>query len=341
MKTLRTAIAVAMLLTALLSLGVLTATAQGPTGSSTTQIAYLDNQSHTIPANSSQLFRFDYAVKDDGTRPVTTIRLVNGTNSGVNFQVWTPDQLRAQANTVADAAADKFDNQPLGRGSAANVNCDSGVLNGTAACQSPDLVWSGAFGTSGPYFVRVINNNNSDSKYQLLIQGSGVSLTPQTQVASAAPSQGPAAAPPLAAASGDPTKATAIDGQSHTLAGGAATWHHFDYAVKDDGTRPLVTIRLVNGTKSGVNFEVWTADQLRAQATTAADATADKFDNQPLGRGSAENVDCDSGVLNGTAACQSPDLVWKGAFGTSGTYFVKVINTTNSDGNYQLVMTTQ
>lgn len=321
---------------ALTSLGVMSAAAQGP-------VAYLDNQTHTIAANTSQLFRFDYAIDtSNNTGPITTIRLVNGTNSGLGFEVWTADQLMHQATTLEDAMADRVHNQPVGRGTPQSVNCDSGVVNGSGDCKSPDLVWSGSFGSSGPYFVKIVNNNNAATKFQLMIQGSGVSLQPQVQVAAAQPNRQPAAAPALAATIDDPSRAVALDTQAHALPANSATWYRFDYAIQpSDYSRPLMTIRLVNGQASGVNFEIWTADQLAKRANTLEDAIADPAHNQPIGRGTAQTVNCDSGVVNGSGSCKSNDLTWTGTFGTSGTYFIRVVNSNPAPANYQLLVTTQ
>ncbi|MGE5141087.1 MAG: hypothetical protein ACM3JD_16590 [Rudaea sp.] len=330
MKIMRILTAAAFLATALLSIGPLTAGAQGPTGSNSSSIAFLDTASHSIAANSSQLYRFDYSVDNStGTRPVTTITLVNGNHSGVSFEVWT-----------ADNVGDMTDNHPVGRGTAINIDCDTGDISASGACQSPDLVWKGAFGSGGTYYVNVVNSNNSPANFQLNITGSGVSLG-QTQVASTTSpaGQAPAAAPPLAAANNDdPNKAAPIDAQQHNLAAGAATWYRFDYSVDlANNVHPIVTITLPNGAKNGLAFEVWTADAF----------PGGWWNNDPVGRGSAAHIDCDTGNLIGSGACISPDLTWKGAFGASGTYYVRVINNnatggaTNGQSAYQLMMITQ
>lgn len=311
MKMFRITSAIALAVTALLSLGVMTTAAQGPIA-----VAYLDNQSHTLQANSSALYRFDYAVDNtNGTRPITTIRLVNGTLGGLAFEVWTPD-------TVADMA----DNNPVGRGTPAAIDCSTGEVSGSGGCQSPDLTWSGAFGTSATYYVRVINNNDSSANYQLMIQGDGVSLGRQPAGAPSAP----AAAPPLTAANADdPNKATAIDGQSHSIPAGTATWYSFNYGVNNDtGEHPIVTIRLANGNNSGVSFQVWSPDAMNGGW----------WNNNPTGRGTAANVDCDTGELSGSGGCQSPDLVWSGAFRSSGTYLVRVVNGNDSASNIMLTI---
>lgn len=308
MKTVRISSAVALAVMALLSLGVITVAAQGPVA-----VTYLDNQTHTLQANSSALYRFDYGIDNtNGTRPITTIRMVNGNNAGLGFQVWT-----------ADTVTDMPDNNPVGRGTAANVDCDTGEIIGSGACQSPDLTWSGAFGTSGSYYVSVVNNNDSQKSFQLLIQGDGVSLGQQM-------AKVPAAAPPLVAANtDDPNKATAIDGKSHDIPAGAATWYSFTYGVNNDtGERPIVTIRLANGNNRGLSFEVWSADSM----------SGGWWNNNPTGRGTAANVDCDTGELSGSGGCQSPDLVWSGAFASSGTYFVRVANANDSTSNIMLTI---
>jgi hypothetical protein len=308
MKMLKMTVVSGLLLMLFLSLSTLSAAAQGP-------IAYLDNASHSLDANASALYRFDYALTDVGDRPITTITMENATNSGLGFEVWSADNLNDMAN-----------NAPIGRGTAATVDCTTGVLSASGACQSPHLTWSGAFGSGGAYFVRVTNNTNTPANYTLRITGSGVSLG---QMMAAAPSA-PAAAPPLVAANpDDPNRAARIDGQTATAPMDSATWHSFDYAVNNDtGEHPVVTLRLVNGNRSGVEFQVWTPESM----------TGGWFNNTPIGRGTAQTVDCDTGVLTGSGACQSADLIWSGAFGTSGTYFVRILNNTDADVDYMLTI---
>lgn len=309
MKILRMTTAVGLVLTALLSLGAMTAAAQGP-------IAFLDNTSHTLAANASQLYRFDYAVDNqNNVRPMTTITLANGTNSGLGFQVWTPE-------TINDMA----DNKPIGIGTPQTVDCDTGEITAAGGCQSPDLTWSGAFGTSGTYFVLVTNNTNNQLSYTFKVQGSGVSLGQQQASAPSAP----AAAPALAASTDDPARAAAINGQSASIPADGATWYRFDYALNSDGTRPLVAIKMPNATNSGVSFQVWSPDTL----------SGGWWNNKPIGIGTPQTVDCDTGEITAAGDCQSPDMTWSGTFGASGTYFVRVVNSNNATSNYTLQMTT-
>ncbi len=337
MNHVRTILTFAFALAVLMSVGVMTATAGQPGDTDVTQVAYLDSATHSISPNSSQMFRFDYALKDDGSRPLVTITMPNGTYSGLDFKIQNADQLRAQAASAVDGPTSKLDNNITGRGSAASVNCDTGVLNGGGLCKTSDLVWTGTFGASGPYFVSVTNNSASQKSFQLKIQGSGISLAPQTQLAAQQPN--PAAAPALPAAGASPDQAVAFDGQQHTIAAHTSTWYKFTYALKDDASRPTITIRMPNGTNSGVGFNIWTADQLASRANNAADARLDNTHNDPIGMGTAQRVNCDTGVVSGSGACWTPDLLWTGTFGSNGTYYVEVMNGNASDGTYQLIVT--
>ncbi len=314
MKTLRLTTAVGLVLTALLSLGAITASAQGP-------IAFLDNQSHTLAANASQLYRFDYSVDtQNNVRPITTITMLNGTNSGVGFQVWTPE-------TVNDMA----DNKPIGVGTPQTVDCNTGEITGSGGCQSPDLTWSGAFGTSGTYYVFVTNSTNSQATYTLNIQGSGVTLGQQQVASSNAPASAPAAAPAVSSNVDDPARAATISGQQQSIPANGATWYRFDYALNSDGTRPTVTLRMPNATNSGVSFQVWSPETM----------SGGWYNNKPTGIGSPQTVDCDTGEITAAGGCQSPDLIWTGTFGATGTYYVRVVNSNNATSNYSLQMSTQ
>jgi len=341
MKALRISTAATLALLMLATVGVMSTFAQGPTNTGTGQVAYLDNSQHTLAAGANQLFRFDYSLNTDGTRPTTTIRMVNGTKSGVNFEVWSPDRLNNLATASSDTPATDPSIQPVGRGTPQTINCDTGELDGSGSCQSSDLIWTGTFGQSGPYFVRIVNTNNQQAKYQLQIQGSGVSLQPSQQTASTTTGRTPAAAPPLAATINDPNKAVALDAQQHALPANGATWYRFDYAINADDTRPTTTIRMINGTTSGVTFEIWSADRLNNLANKPADMPNNDPSIQPIGRGTPQTINCDTGELDGSGSCQSPDLIWSGTFGTSGTYYVHVINTANNTGTYQFAMATQ
>ena len=295
MKALRFAGLALVVLALLAGFGAMTVAADGPVAMAAPVSApYIDNQPHTIQANSSVLYRFDYTIGD--THPTTTITLVNGNAVGLGFEVWTPDKV-----------TDMADNSPIGKGSTFSVQSDSGMMT------SNDLMWSGAFGATGPYYVRVINPNSTDMSAQLTISGSGVSLAP---IAVTAPSASAAQPGPNM---DDPAKAVALDGKQQSIPANSALWYRFDYAITDDGTHPTMTITLANGSQSRLAFEVWSPEILN-----------DWWDNTPIGRGTAAMVDCTTGEVSGMGTCQSSDLTWSGAFGATGTYYVRVINDTGN-----------
>jgi hypothetical protein len=283
------------------SVGVMTAAADGSVASlNAASVPFIDNQAHTLQPNADAWYRFNYTVSDPANRPVTSIRLLYGNKSGVNFEVWT-----------ADEANDIVNNSPIGRGEPYNVVCDDGI------CQSDDLIWVGAFGSSGTYFVHVINTNATATTAKLLISGDGVSLAPAPIAVT-----GPATNVQPPATTDDPAKAVVLNGAQQTISANSAMWFRFDYGLNDDGTRPVKTITLANGNLNGLTFQVY-----------APELVSDWQDNHPTGVGAPIMVACDSGL------CASNDLVWQGAFGSTGTYFVRVIN--NSGQAVPAVLTIQ
>lgn len=273
----------------LVSVSVLAVAADDPmAGLSPSGAPFIDNQAHTLQPNADAWYRFNYNISDPSSRPVTTIRLVSGNFSGVNFEVWTPDE-------VTDIA----DNSPIGRGEPYNVACDDGT------CQSADLIWVGAFGTSGTYFVHVINTNATAMPAKILISGDGVSLTPAPIAVTGATTN----AQPM----DDPAKAVALNGATQSVPANSAQWYRFDYGFNDDGSRPIKTITLANGNVNGLSFQVYAPEVLNSWWT-----------NNPTGVGSPVVVACDTGT------CSSNDLLWVGSFGSAGTYYVRVINNTGN-----------
>jgi hypothetical protein len=291
MRTLTKAGLMLFALVALLGLGSMVASAQGPVANLTPMnVPYIDNQAHPIPAGGSLWFSFNYTVSPDtAVRPVTTLTLVNGNASGVTFDVWTPL-----------AAMDTANNAPIGRASTFNVDSDAGMV------QSSDLNWVGAFGGSGTYLVRVMNTNMSENTAKLTISGDGVSLAPIAVT-------GPAASAQPGPNTDDPARAVAIDGKQQTIPANSTQWYSFAYTINSDGTANVhstVEIQLVNGNMSGLSFEVFSPENI-----------GDWWENTPTGAGSPMMVPGDDGSLT-----QSANLNWSGAFGASGTYFVRVRN---------------
>ncbi len=286
MKALRIVGLVLVVVALLAGFGAMTVAADGPVAyAAPVNAPYIDSQAHTIQPNSSALYRFDYTIGD--TRPTTTITLLDGNVTGLTFDVWTPDMV-----------TDMADNTPVGRGNTFNVASDSGIV------QSTDLMWSGAFGASGAYYVQVNNPNSTPMNAQLTISGSGVSLAP---IAVTGPSANAAQPVPN---TDDPNKAVAINGTPQSIPANSAMWFSFNYAINTDtGARPVQTITLLNGAASGLRFEVYSPDILN-----------NWWQNAPTGVGTTPMVASENGMV------QSADLTWSGAFGASGTYYVRVIN---------------
>lgn len=421
MKVLRI-IGLALLgLAVLIVLGTLAVGAQGPvTFNAPVNAPYIDTQVHTLNGNQPALYRFDYVIPDPTSRPfpLTTIRLPNGLNSGLNFEVWTVDEI-----------TDVVNNHPVGRGSPERIRCDVTETNPEGWCTTGDMIWIGAFGASGAYYVRVLpstlympnpntniasppntsgssSSSNSSStgsasggaiSYKLIITGDGVQLggspiavtgpqatstaasssssassssasstetttpTPTTPASSGATSSASSsatetpAATPTSTTSGTTSSGssnasstsstsqvnpTYIDNQAHTLQANSDAWYKFDYTVSDPANPPTVTLTLVNGSKAGAQFEVWTPDAFK-----------DIKNNQPTARGalctatasssssSASSASSASSMASSNAgACSSNDLMWSGTFNTSGTYYVHVINPTSSSVDVTLMV---
>jgi hypothetical protein len=302
MKTIRIASAVALGLALLVGLSALTAAAAGPTGVGPSAVMNLDNLRHTVPADGSLWFRFGYTANETGEEANTTLRMVNGNRNGLSFEVWMPDVISNWPNT-----------QAIGTGTPYAVDCNTGLASAQGGCESNDLVWSGTLESSGTYYVRVTNTNPFGTRILLTVKGQGLNLKPQTIPATGA--NAVPTTPEILVNVDDPAKSFNIDSQRHMLAPKAGVWYRFDYSVSDTGDRPVKTIRLVNGNDKGLSFEVWTAENLN-----------EWWNNQPIGRGTTYQVDCNTGEIVGNTGCQSKDLIWAGAFGTSGTYYIRVYN---------------
>lgn len=331
MKNLRFASRIMIAVAFLSIVTAVTALANAPVGDSAANAMIIDNQAHAIPANGNVWFRFDYNATD---RTIATITLPNANNGKLGFEVWTPDSV----NNV-------FDNKPIGRGSLVGVACNSDDSSSQGTCVSNDLTWTGAFASSGTFYIRVLNSSSDVMNVTLRISGVGVSMgTPAIQsdnmpttlsnpIALPVTPIQPASSAPIAPAMtsiqtiDDPARAVSIDNQPHLIAANSATWFSFNYGGTSLDPRPTKVVSLVNGFKSGVRFEVWTADHM-----------LDWWDGQkPIGQGTGGNVDCGTNQPSDNGTCQSNDLTWTGAFNTGGTYYVRVINDNNQPVTFQLV----
>ena len=117
----------------------------------------VDGGPHILAANSATWFRFDYARSADPAYRLKDVRLINGNNSGVRFEVWPPNHVN-----------DWWDgNKPVGRGTVYMTDCDTHEYAEEGECPSPDLIWMGSFNFDGSIYIRVVNDNPVPSFFTL------------------------------------------------------------------------------------------------------------------------------------------------------------------------------
>ncbi len=292
------------------------AAAAGPTNTDPAHALAITTQSITIPANSALWFSFGYA----GDRSLIMISLANGSNGRLAFDLWTPEQ-----------AAALTDEKPIGRGTVQNINCDSGVLQRSGDCQSDYLFWQGNFNAEGTYYVEAFNNQSSPVTTELMVNGTGVTLGSAPSTATSQPSNQRGAAAPAAstgpASNLDLQHAASINNQPITIPANTTLWYKFAYAGSTPGNRAPITITLWNGNSGHLAFDLWTPEQ-------AADMTGEKT----IGRGTVQNINCDTGIPRRNGDCQSDYLFWQGSFYTAGTYYAEVFNNNSNPVTAQLVV---
>lgn len=340
---------IVMTLAMMLGLGALSVSAQGPvTNDQPWTAVYTYGEPRQIQAQTAQWFKFDYA----GDRKQISIQLPEGRTSGLEFRVYTLDQV---------LRLDQED-KPVGRGTSSNVPCDAGT------CLSVHLTWQGGFAFGGPFFVQVYNPQNRWLTFQLFISGESVSLGPQipptptpaptlaptpilltlpmtttTSVTTTMPttptvpltttmplttSVVPPPAPPaavvvapvptvpMAPTNNSPYFAVNVrDNKEQVIGPNGRLWYKFAYG----GDKSSVLIVLPVGNATGVNFRVYTPQQ-------AEQYTDQKY----VGMGNTGKQACETGQ------CSSDDFAWKGAFGAPGTYFIEVVNSMDKERTFKL-----
>jgi len=116
-----------------------------PTNTSPFAAVVFDNAKHTIPGNTSLWYAYRYTGGSD--RNQISIKMINGNNSGMGFNLWT-----------ADGIVNWLDNEPIGRGTPSGDN----------------LTWSGNFNLSGVYYIEVFNHNFYPLEFDLKVSGKNV-----------------------------------------------------------------------------------------------------------------------------------------------------------------------
>ncbi|MBI5300966.1 MAG: hypothetical protein HY868_02425 [Chloroflexi bacterium] len=132
---------------------------------------YLDNQWHTTSPDATLWYAFVSA----GDRNTVTLRLMNGVQLGMLFNVYAPD---------------KPSDQPIGRGTSSLVPCNNGDK-----CPSPDLTWTGGAISAGTYYVEVINKTSVAKSFLLTSSNLGVTTPAQTTVVYVSPYIAPYTSP--------------------------------------------------------------------------------------------------------------------------------------------------
>ncbi len=142
----------------------------------------------------------------------------------------------------------------------------------------------------------------------------------------------PAQAPPAAAEStnpDDPARSLKFGSAIQTIPASGVQWYQFDYTSQNATVpRPDVTVALLNGVSNGLQFEVYSNENMQS----------DWFNQPPTGRGTPfVIVDC-TNASNETGHCTSNDLTWRGGFGLDGPVFVRVLNFSGKEVAPQLAV---
>jgi hypothetical protein len=218
MNTLRWLIPITLVVL-LLSLGGAVASATGvePGGS-----PYVDNATHSIAPNDTAWYRFEY----DGSHSQITVRLVNGRDEGVRFQVFAPTQMQEWW---------KYD----------------GI--GVGSPEADDLVWSGNSHERGTWYIKVMNDKALTETFNLKVSGEDVSFAP--------PSSVPVVASKVVVSTAEniePNKAFIVDSTSKVIPSNTTLWYRFPY----DGTNDQVILKIPNGWENRLRVHVHTPSQI-------------------------------------------------------------------------------
>ena len=280
--------------------------AQTPINSAPQTARYLENQWQYIPARTTLWFLFDYS----GDRSIAELMLIDGTPKKLQFNVWTPSQASGRADST----------NPIGRGAAPMVNCETGK------CPSNHILWKGAFSEGGSYFVEVINDSPAGMPYLLWIVGSGVTLRvpPPETPRQLMPRALPAPTPPISpTATFTPTLTISPTITSPTLSVTATL----------TATVPITPSNLffVLGHPPQVVAEYgqrWFGFGYPAERSQIEITIPSGADTQLMLLLYWQNTNVPNSAVKfiGEASANAGDLTWVGELSTTGTYYIQVIN---------------
>jgi hypothetical protein len=183
----------------------------------------VDNAVHSLAPESSVWSRFEYA----GDNSQITVRLVEGSDSGLAFEVYTPAEMQRW-----------WENDPIGVG----------------APHGNDLVWTGNANEAGTWYILVGNRNSAPMIYKLAVTGNGVSFAPPAITAAPAPS-----VLVSAVENAVPAKALLVSSNEQVIPAGGRMWYRFPY----DGSRDQATITIPNGADNQLRVHVHTPQQIK------------------------------------------------------------------------------
>jgi hypothetical protein len=171
-----------------------------PTGTSPNDPLMVPTDWTNIAPNTTLWYYFDYAVEGGGSggpggpggrggpgpsgssgrSPVNVTVDANGV-TGLQFAIYTPTQATDWLRDQTTA--------PVGRGTPYRDTSSGNITR--------DLYWSGAFNTSGRYFVVITNNTSSAIPFRLTVTGDNVTLYPVIAPTPTPTLQAPFAATPV------------------------------------------------------------------------------------------------------------------------------------------------
>jgi hypothetical protein len=133
--------------------------AAAPTGAGPNDPLMVTGAWQTLAPNASAWYYFDYGASRD--RYKAEIDVDANQVGNLQLAIYTPDQATAWLQDPTT--------HPVGTGTKPGAATSASIH---------DLVWLGAFNSSGRYFAVVTNNNASPVAYRLLINGATVTLAP-------------------------------------------------------------------------------------------------------------------------------------------------------------------
>jgi len=235
MKHLRWLLVLAVL-ALVLSVGAFSASAAGsdPTGA-----PYVENGVHSIGANTSTWYRFEYP----GDHSQMTVQLIDAIHDGVDhglaFQVYAPSQMQEWWNHDGIGAGN-----PKGN----------------------DLIWTGNAHESGTWWIKVANTNPSETQFNLAVAGDKVTFVEPSQPTNAVTE--PSITAPENA---DPNRALVVEPSWQVIPANSTLWYRFPYG----GTRDQAILTIPDGGKNLLRVHVHTPEQMKSwwNATPVGQAT--------------------------------------------------------------------